>query len=165
MKTTGGIEDHNVKVLILCMFNRCFGDVYRVLFISHRENFHTLFFTVDLQLCDCCRTINITGYKQWLSAFCFQLSGDLCCGCCLTCTLKTCHHNNSNLSCRAQRDLRGLTSHQRYQFIVYDLDHHLPRIQSVHHILTDRTFLYRFDKLFYHFKTDICFQKCHLNFF
>ena len=54
---------------------------------------------------------------------------------------------------------------QGNQFIIYNLDNHLPRVQTIHYILTYRPFLNRFDKLLYHFKTDICLQKRHFYFF
>ena len=51
------------------MFYSCFGDIDRVLLVSHGENFHTLFLTIYLKLRDSCRTIYVTRYQKRLSAF------------------------------------------------------------------------------------------------
>ena len=48
MKSSGCIEDHEVVAILLRMFDRCLGDVRRLVVFSHGEDFHTLLLTVDL---------------------------------------------------------------------------------------------------------------------
>ena len=56
-----------------------------------------------------------------------------------TCSLKTHHHNDRLLASRLEFNLRCLRAHQIHQLVIHDLDHHLSRIQSAHHILSDCT--------------------------
>ncbi len=51
------------------MLHRRFCDVNRAVARAHGKDFHLLFLAVDLQLFNRCRTVNVTGYKQWLFAF------------------------------------------------------------------------------------------------
>ena len=64
---------------------------------------------------------------------------------------------------RLEPDLSRLRAHQPDQLFMHDLDHHLPRIQPVHYVLSDRALLDVFYKAFYNFEIDIRFQECHLN--
>ena len=146
------------------MFNGCFCNIYRFLFISHRKDFHTLLLTVYLKLCDCSRTIYVTGYKKRFLSFGFQLSCKLGNCRCLTCALKTSHHKNGNLIARLDRKLCCLASHKIYKLIVYNFNYHLSRVQSVHYVLSHCPFLYCFCKLLYNFKVYICLKKSHLYF-
>jgi hypothetical protein len=53
------------------MHQRCLCDIHRTVFISHSEHFHTLLFSVDLQLFDRCRAIDVTGGKERFSSLGF----------------------------------------------------------------------------------------------
>ena len=46
MKTSCGIDQYYILLIGFGMFNCCFGDIYRFLFITHGKNFHTLFLTI-----------------------------------------------------------------------------------------------------------------------
>ena len=63
MKTTCRIKDHNIMTMISGMLYGCFCNIYGILSVSHGENLDTDFFSVDLQLTDRCRTVNVTGYE------------------------------------------------------------------------------------------------------
>ena len=165
VKTSRCIQDHDVISILARMLKRRFCDISRLVFISHGEYFHALLLSVDLQLFNRCRTIHITRNKQWFLAFQLVLACQLCSSRGLTCTLKSCHHDHRDCTSRLQFDLRRLRTHQIYKFFIYDLDHHLSRIQSVHHILSDCSLLHIFYKLLYDFKVYIRLQKCHLHFF
>ena len=112
-----------------------------------------------------CRTIDITGYQKRFSALCLHLSGNLCRGRRLTCTLKTCHHNDGDLTCRTKRNLGCLRPHQSNEFFIYNLDYHLSRLKGTKHFLTDCPFLNGADELLDDLEADIRLEKCHLNFF
>ena len=146
------------------MLDSCFCNIHGILLISHGKDLDALFLTVYLQLCDRCRTVNITGHKQWFLSLGFQFACQLGNRRCLTCTLKTDHHKNGKIHSRFDRKLCCLTSHQVDQLIIYDLDHHLSRIQTIHNILSDSLFLNGFRKLLNDLKVNIRFQKRHLNF-
>jgi len=155
MKTSRCINQDYILLVGFCMLNCCFRNVHRFLLVSHGKNFHTLSLTVDLQLCDCRRTVNVTGYQKRLSSFGFQLTckfGN--CGS-FTCTLQTSHHENCDLISRTERQVCCLTSHQLHKFVIYDLDHHLSRIQSVHNVLSNGLFLYGFGKLLHNLEVNI----------
>ena len=47
-KSSGCIEDHEVVAILLRMFDRCPGDIRRLVVLSHGEDFHTLLLTIDL---------------------------------------------------------------------------------------------------------------------
>lgn len=93
MQTPGCIENHEIIVILRRMFHRCFRNIRRLCLISHGENFHSLFFTVDLQLFDRCRTIYVAGNEKRFLAFQLELSCQLrCCGR-LTGSLQTAGYN------------------------------------------------------------------------
>ena len=164
VKTSRCIQDHKIVVIFHCMFQRCLRYICRPVVLSHGKYFHSLLFPVDLQLLNCCRTVYITGYKQRFLSFQLKLPCKLCCGRRLTGTLKSCHHDDCDRLSRLQGNLRRLGTHQLYKLLVYDLDHHLTRVQTVHHILPDRPLLYIIYKTFDHFKVYICLQERHLDF-
>jgi len=165
MKTSCCIDQDYILLVGFCMLDRCFRNVYRLLFVTHGKDFYALFLAVDLQLCDSCRTVNVTGHQKWFLSFGFQLACKLgnCGG--LTCTLQTGHHIYCDLISRMHGQLCCLASHQVHKFVIYDFDHHLARIQSVHHVLSDCLLLYGFGKLLYDLEVNIGFQKSHLYFF
>ena len=69
MQTTRSIQNHDIIAVFLSMLHRRFCDVNRAVARAHGKDFHLLFLAVDLQLFNRCRTVNVTGYKQWLFAF------------------------------------------------------------------------------------------------
>ena len=164
MKTSCSIQNNHVVAILFSMLQCCFSDIRRLLVISHGEHFHTLLLSVDLQLFNSCRSVDITCYQKRLLTFQLELSCKLCCGRCFTCSLKTHHHNDRLLASRLEFNLRCLRAHQIHQLVIHDLDHHLSRIQSAHHILSDCTLLHTFYKIFDNFEVNICLQKSHLNF-
>ena len=163
METSRRIQDHQIVSIFLCMLQRSLCDIRRLVVLSHGENFHALLLSVDLQLFDGRRTVHVTGYQQWLFALQLVFPGKLCRGRGLTCSLKTCHHDHRNGASRLQCDLCRLRSHQTDQFFVDDLDHHLPRIQSVHHVLSDGPLLDAPYKVLDHLKVDVSRQKSSLD--
>ena len=165
MKAASRINKNNILLVCFCMFDRSFGDIYRILFISHGENFYSLFLTVYLQLCDRSRTIYVTGNEKWSFSFGFQLTCKFRnCGR-LTCTLKSSHHQDCDIIAWFQRKIGCFTSHQINQLFIYDLDYHLSWIQTIHDILSYCTFLHRLGKLFNNPEVNICFKKSHLDLF
>ena len=164
MKTTGCIDKHHILLVCFRMLDCCFRNIYRFLLISHGKYFHALFLTIDLQLCDSRRTVNITGNQERFLTFGLQLACKLrnCGG--LTCTLQTCHHEHCDLISRTKRQLCCLTSHKFHKFIIYNLDHHLARIQTAHNVLSDCLLLYRFGKLLHNLKVYVSLQQGHLYF-
>ena len=165
MKTTCCINDHYILLIRLGMCNSRLGYVYRALFIAHGKDFHALFLTVYLQLSDRCGSVNVTGYQKRFLTFRLDLTCKLGCGSSLTGSLKTCHHNDSQIIARLDRKLCSLASHKINQLFVYNLDDHLAWVQSVHNVLSNCTFLYRFRELFHDSEVNVCFKECHLNFF
>ena len=164
MKTSGCIQNDNIVSVLLRIGNRLSGDLHRLVIRSHGKDIHFLLLSVDLQLFDCRRSVNITGNQQGFLSLGFQLSGKLCRRRRLTGTLKTRHHDYRDRFAGLHGNFRGLASHQGDHLFVYDLDDHLPRIQSVHNVLTDSALLHRLDELLYHLEVDIRLQKCHLYF-
>ena len=131
--------------------------------VSHGEDLYAHLFTVDLQLFDRGRSVNVQGHQQGLSASGFHLAGDLGSCCCFTGTLQAGHHDDGGLSAGQKGDLRGLGAHQPGQLLIDDLDDHLGRIQSVHDVLTDSPFLNGFGELTDHLEIDVRFQQGHLD--
>ena len=164
MKTACCIDNQYIAIIFLCMFYCCFRNIRRFVLVTHGKYFHALLFSIDLQLFNRCRTIYITGCKKCFLAFCFQFSCDLCRSRCLTCTLKTNHHDYGKFLARAKCNLGCLRSHEIDHLFVYDLDDHLSRIQSAHNILTDCAFLYILDKFLNNAEVYIGFKQCHLDF-
>ncbi len=55
-------------------------------------------------------------------------------------------------------------AHHRHQFVMHDLDQHLPGREAPGQLGADRAFLYLFDELAYHRQRHIGFQQRHANF-
>ena len=146
--------------MLFRMFHGSLCNIHRLVLISHGKYFHALLLTIDLQLLNSCGTVYITGCQQYLAALYLELSGQLCCGSRLTCSLKTGHHDNRNLIGGAKLNLCRLASHQLDHLFIYNLDDGLPRCQAFQHVRTDCPFLHRFDELLY-----IRFQKRKFDFF
>ena len=68
MKTSRRIQDHYIMAVLLGMFHSCLRDIHRLVVLSHGKNVHLLFLTVDLQLFDGRRSVDITGHQQRLLA-------------------------------------------------------------------------------------------------
>ena len=139
-------------------------DIHRLLILAHGKYLYALLLAVDLQLLNRSRTIDVTGYQQYLAALAFQLSGQLGCRGGFTGSLKTHHHQNGHFTGVTKLQLCGLAAHQGNQFLMDNLYHLLSRRQTVHHIRADGAFLYGLDKLLDYLKAYVGFQKSHLDF-
>ena len=62
------------------------------------------------------------------------------------------------MSCQIQ--VSGLTTHQFCQLVVYNLDHHLARLHSCQHILTQCLLLHRIGKGLGNLIVHVSFQEC-----
>ena len=164
MKTTGGVDDEHIVFILSGMLHSSLCYINRLVLITHGEYFHALLLSVDLQLFNCSRTIHIAGTEKCFFAPALKLTGKLGCGRCLTSTLKTDHHDNGQLLARTECNLRRLGAHETNHLLINDLDDHLARIQSIHHVLSDGSLLHILDELLYHTEVYIRFQKRHLDF-
>ena len=111
VKSSCGIQNDQIVAILLGMLQRCFGDIRRLLVFPHGEDFHALLLSVDLQLLNRCRTVDITCYQKRLLTFQLELTCQLCSGRRLTGSLKPHHHDNCLLASRLKLDLRRLGSH------------------------------------------------------
>ena len=159
VKTARCIQDHQIVAVLAGMLQSCPGDVRRLVAVTHGKDFHSLLFSIHLELFDSGRTVYVTGHKERFLPFQFIFSRQFCGGRCLTCTLETCHHNNSDGASRLELDLCGLGSHEGNQLLIDDLDDHLSRVQPVHHVLPDGTLLHILNEALYDFEVDIRGQK------
>ena len=82
------------------------------------------FLTANLQLLNCCRTINVTSYQQRVLTLTFHQASQLTAVGGLTCTLQAAEHHNSR-TVRVGGNVLDLTAHELGQFFVYDLYDHL----------------------------------------
>ena len=69
VKTAGCIKDNKVIAVFLSVLQSSFCNVRRLMVLAHGKDFYALFFSVNLQLFDRCRTVYITGYKKRFLAF------------------------------------------------------------------------------------------------
>ena len=100
------------------------------------------------------------GEEIYTDRFSCQLGGSRR----LTGALESWHHDDCHGAPRLELDLRRLGTHEFDPVFVDDLDHHLPRVQTVHHVLTDRALLHVSDEALYHLKVDVRLEKSHLDF-
>ncbi|CCY32728.1 putative uncharacterized protein PY07686 [Ruminococcus sp. CAG:60] len=163
MKTARCINDHYILLIGLGMCNGCLGNVHWALLITHGKDFYALLLTIHLQLCDRCGSVYITGYQKRSLTLGLDLTCKLGCGGGLTSTLETCHHKHGKVIARLDRKFCSLASHKINQLFIYNLDDHLAWIQSVHNVLSNRTFLYRFGELLHHSEVNVRLKECHLN--
>ncbi len=115
----------------------------RLVVVSHGEHLNALLLTIHLQLFDCSRSINITCYKKWFLAFFLNLPASFAAVCgCLTCSLKTCHHDDRDLSMPGKSLISVVSDPISCNHLfINDLDDHLSRIQTLHHILSNSSLL------------------------
>ena len=155
VKASGCIQDHDPVAVLLRMLERRFGNVGRLMAVAHGEHFHTLLLAVNLQLLDRRRTVYVAGHQKRVLALYLILPCQFGSGRRLTSALKARHHDNRDGASRLKRDLRSLGAHQLHQFFVDDLDHHLARIQPVHHILAYGPLLNVLNKILNNLEVDV----------
>ena len=97
MQAACRIQNHYIISVLRRMLYGSFGNIYRILMLSHGKNRNSLSFSVDLQLLDRCRTIYIASCQKRFAPFGLQLSGNLRRGGSLTGALKSCHHDHRDL--------------------------------------------------------------------
>ena len=158
------IQNHHVVSVLRRMLHGCLRNVQRPVVCTHGKEIHILLLRVDFQLFNGRRAVNIAGNQKGFLSLQLELSGQLrrCGG--LTCTLKAAHHDHCGRLAGLHLNLRRLGAHQSGHFLIDDLDHHLPRIQAVHHVCTNGALLHGFDKLLHHTEVHVRFQKRHLHF-
>ncbi|MNP00816.1 hypothetical protein D3C76_926130 [compost metagenome] len=78
--------------------------------------------------------------------------------CRLTCTLQTCHHDDSRGTI-ALGKLRLTATHQFGQLFVNDIDDDHTRCKAIHHFTANSFFFHLGNKFFDYFKVDIRFQQ------
>ena len=164
MKTSCGIQDNDISVVLPGILNGCSGDVHRILLVSHGKYRNSLLLAVDLQLLDGCRTVNVAGYQKRVLAFFLELSGYLRRRCGLTGTLKTRHQIYGNLVARLDHKLCHLRTHESFHLFFYNLNDHLPRIQSRKYVLSDSAVRHSLDKCLDHAEINVRFQQGTLDF-
>ena len=164
MKSSRRIQNDNIPAILLGILNGRPGYIHRVLLIPHGKHRNSLLLTVDLQLLDRRRTVNIAGNQKRVLAFLLELSGNLGRRSGLTSTLETCHEIYSNLVTRLDHQLCHLRTHQSFHLFFYYLNDHLPRIQSRKNILSNGTVCHCLDECLDHAEIDIRFQQSTLHF-
>ena len=150
MKTSGCIENNNIVAILRSMLYGSLSNIRRLVLIAHGKHRHSLLLTVNLQLLNSCRTVNVTGYKQRLLSLRLKLSRNLGCGSSFTGTLKTNHHNTGNGYTRIKLNLSGLRTHKLNHLFMNNLYNHLSWCKAVKHILSNCPLLNRLDKLLYY---------------
>ena len=146
------------------MSQRCLHDIHGLMFRSHGEYRNSHLITVDLQLLNGSRTVNVAGHQKTFLTFILILSCQLGHRRGLTCTLQAAHHDDRLLVGRTKLQLRHLGTHKVHQFFLYDLDHHLAGIQALHDLFTHGTFADRADKLLYNLEVNVRLQQRTLHF-
>ena len=126
---------------------------------GEERNLHLL--SIDTQLIDRRRTVDIAGDEDRRPARRLELSGQFRCRRGFTGTLKTYHHDDGNLARRTKCDLSGLRAHHLGQLVVDDLHDRLRRCEAVQHLLTDGLFLHLRDEFLHQLEVDIGLEQCH----
>ena len=157
MQTTCRIKKHIIVAVILgfrdcqtCNFNR--------VDLTAFKNGNACLFTHDLQLFDCGGTVNVARHKQRTVTLVFKHQCKLSAVGGFTGALQTAHHHD----CR--RMIGGVepgfcAAHEIRQLFVDNLDNHLGRRQTLHHLCADGTFRDGFGKVFGNLVVDVCFQQ------
>ena len=130
MKSSGCIKNYYVVIILLGVCYRSLSNIYRVMSCSHRKYFNALLITIDSKLFYSCWSVYITSYEQRLLALGFELSCKLGCSSCLTSTLKTRHHNDSNFIPRLNSNLCCLRAHKGNHLFINYLNNHLSRCKT-----------------------------------
>ena len=97
LKPSGRIQEYQVTAFLFCVLHCRFCDIHRRIVLSHGEYGNTHLFTVDLQLLNGCRAVDIAGRQQGIPSFGLEFSRQLCGGGRLTGALETDHHDHRDL--------------------------------------------------------------------
>ena len=123
MKTTGGIKEHQIISMHLCVGYCGFGNLNGVA-LSHLEHRDIQLLAHSFQLLDSGGTVNVAGDQQRTLALLAHISGKLCTVGGFTCTLQTYQHADAGVFA-AYIQLNALAAHKSYELLVDDLDDHL----------------------------------------
>ena len=157
-QTSGCIDNHQIVTFCLCFRNSMLGNFYRILIFFFQINRHTNLFGQYPQLLDSGRTINVAGNQQRLLVFLgLQHIGQLTGERSLTRTLQTRHQDDCRTTFQIQ--FSSGTTHQLSQFVVYDLNHQLARLNRSQHILSQGFFFYLVGKCLGNLIIDIGIQQ------
>ena len=146
MKTSCGVKEHQVDIVLGCMLYSRLRNIQWLVVVSHRKYGNSNFLAIDLQLLDSRRSVYITRYKERFLTFVLELICKLCNCSCLTCTLKSTHHDDRDLIRWPELDLCHLSAHELIHLFLNDLDDHVSRIQTLEDFLTYSSVTHRFDK-------------------
>ena len=94
METSGGIQHHNVKAVVLCVLNTLFSYLHGV-GLTHFEDVRACLFADYFQLFDSGGSVDIAGNQQRTAVLCDEVLCKLCAVGGLTGTLKTAHHDDA----------------------------------------------------------------------
>ncbi len=159
MKTTGCINNDNIPQMADRIRNSVFGNLDGVFAAFFRIYRYVQFLPQNLELCNCRRTIYVTGNHQRTFALAFQLFGKFCRCRRFTCALQPDQHNNG-WRFGGNRNTALRTAQQFGQFIANDFDDRLGCVQAAEYFFANSFFPYAFDKIFGYGKIDICFEQC-----
>lgn len=158
MQAARCIDKDIIQIVILRMLNRLSGDLHRTRLISQREDGNLNLVTQHLQLLNRRRTVDVRRYEQRAVIALLQQLRQLTGGGSLTCTLQTCHHDDSRRLVRL-RQLRLASAHQLGQFLINNIDNDHAGCEAVHHFRADRLLLHLRHEVLDDLEVNVSFQK------
>ena len=128
LETASRIDEDRIEMILRRVIHAGFCDLFRLPVFSEREYFDTDFLTVDDQLFDRRRTVNVRRDKKHLPSLRLQFPGEFCRGRRLAGALQADHHEDGHVGRLLERQFGDRSAKERYHLVVDDLDDHLRRI-------------------------------------
>ena len=146
-EAAGGIDNHQVVVVLLGMLDGMLCDSHRVLALGLAVDGHLDLLGDGLQLLDSGGTVNVTCDEQRIAFFLavFQAVGEFSGESGFTGTLQTRHQDDGRVALDAERGF--LSAHELCQLVMDDFHHQLARVDGIDDVLAHSLGLDVVDKL------------------
>ena len=140
-QTARRIDDYDIAALLAGVFDRVLRDLHGVRVSLFGVDLHADLTAQHLQLVDGGRTVDVAGDEQHMAPLLlFEEGGQLAREGRLARTLQTGDQDDGRSAFQA--DVGGRAAHELRQLVAHDLGHHLPRLDSRQHVLTQRFLLH-----------------------
>ena len=157
VKPAGGVDDDDVVVVLLRLFERALDDLLRI-DLPHLEHRNAGVLADDLQLLDRRRTIDVARDEHRVLALLAQHHSQLAAHRRLAAALKSAHQDDRRRLGR-DLDLAACAAHHRDQFFVDNLDDLLGRVEPFEHAFADSLLGHLGDEIFDDRKVDVRFEQ------
>jgi flavin-binding protein dodecin len=151
LQAAGGVDDHDVSALRLCLLDALRRRLHRV---GRSEDGHLDLLAELLQLRDGGGALQVRGDERGRRALLAEQQRELGSGGRLARALEACEQDHRR-ALAGHGELRAARAHQRRELLVDDLHHLLAGRQALRDVLAERALLDAIDELLDHLEVDV----------